>query len=85
RHGEVPQQLENMAAGISPKDSIFVLKAHQIGIARIEKDGGGPIGRDIILVDLESHSCRVGVRRLRIVDGNNRRSPASVRGGNRIA
>jgi hypothetical protein len=45
RHGQVPQQLQNMAASFSPKDPVLVLQTHQIDMARIEKLGGCPVGR----------------------------------------
>ena len=51
----------------------------------VQKVGGCSIGRDVALFNLESHPCRVGVRRSRVVDGDYRSSTGSVLGSYRIA
>ena len=84
-HGQVLQQLKNMAAGIPPENSILVLQTHQVHMTRIQKIGGCSIGGDVALFDLASHPCRVGVRRLPVVDGDHRRSASSVLVSHRIA
>jgi hypothetical protein len=48
-----------VAPGFASEDSIFMLQAHQIDIARIQKVGGRSVGRDIALADLESNPLRV--------------------------
>jgi hypothetical protein len=77
-HVQVLQQFKNMAACIPPENPILVLQTHQVHMTRIQKIGGCSIGGDVALIDLASHPCRVGVRRLPVVDGDHRRSVASV-------
>ena len=84
-HVQVLQQLENIAACISPEDSILVLQTHQVHMTRIQKFCGCSIGGDVALIDLALHTCRVGVRRLPVVDGDHRRSADSVLVSHRIA
>jgi hypothetical protein len=74
-----------MASGIASKESILVLQTHQVEIAGIEKVGGGPIGGDVTLDDLESHARGVDVGGFRIIDGYHRQSSGAVLGSDRIA
>jgi small ligand-binding sensory domain FIST len=60
-HCELLQQLQDIAAGISPKDSILVLQTHQIDIARIDKASGCLIGQEVILEYLKAHPRGIDV------------------------
>jgi hypothetical protein len=61
RHLKVLQQLRDVAPGFASEDSIFMLQAHQIDIAYIQKLGGSSVGRDVAFSDFESHPLRVQV------------------------
>src|ERR1035437_241147 len=44
RHSEMLEQLQNMAAGLSPIDPVFVLQTNNINVYRVKIAGGCPIG-----------------------------------------
>jgi hypothetical protein len=48
-----------VVSGFAPEDSIFMLQAHQIDVARIQKAGGRSVGREIAFADLKSHPLGV--------------------------
>jgi hypothetical protein len=74
-----------MAAGIASKNPVLVLQTYQVHLTRVQKVCGCSIGRDVAFFNLKSDSRGVGVRRSRIVDGDDRRSTSSVLGSHRIA
>jgi hypothetical protein len=59
RHLKILQQLHDVISGFAPEDSIFMLQAHQIDVARIQKAGGRSVGREIAFADLKSHPLGV--------------------------
>ncbi len=59
RHFKELQQLNDVASGFASVDSIFMLQAHQIDIARVQMVCGRSVGRYIAFADLESHPLRV--------------------------
>jgi hypothetical protein len=58
-----------MRAGISSEDPIFVLQTDQVDFAGVEKTGGFAIRRHVVFGNLKSHPRRIGIGRLRVVDG----------------
>ncbi len=59
RHFEELQQLNDVASGFASVDSIFMLQAHQIDIARVQMVCGRSVGRYIAFADFELHPLRV--------------------------
>jgi hypothetical protein len=61
RHFKVFQQLHDVVPGFAPEDSIFMLQANQIYVARIQIVGGPFVGRKVTFADFESHPFWVRV------------------------
>src|SRR3989442_12252037 len=57
-----------MAAGTATKNSIFVLQAHDIDIAKIQKVRSPPVRSQVIFGQLESYPRGVAVSCFRIVN-----------------
>src|ERR1700687_6337979 len=68
RHLQAAQQLQNMPAGRAAEDSIFVLQAHDIDIAEIQKVGGSRVGIQVVFSQLESYLRGIAVSCFGIVD-----------------
>jgi hypothetical protein len=60
------------------KNSIFVLQAHQIDIAEIQKVGGLAVGSQIVLGQLEPHSGGIAIALLSIVHGESQQLGRAV-------
>ena len=56
RHVQAAQELQNMRAGRSAKNSVFVLQANQIDVAEIQEVRSLAVRRQLILRKLESYS-----------------------------
>ena len=66
-----------MAAGRPAEDAVFVLKAGDVGVAKIQEVGRSPVGVAVLLLDLEPHLRRVIVAAGDVVD----REDEAVGGG----
>ena len=75
-HSQPPQQLQNVRARPSSKDSVFMLQADQIDIAEIQKVRGLPVGSQIIFGQLESHSRGIVVALFGIVNRKRQQAPS---------
>ena len=85
RHAEVFEKMQDMAAGLAPKDSVLMLQRNDADAAGIDKLGCRPIGDEIGLRQLEPHPRRVAVMGLRIVHGYDKKIGARVLSNNRVA
>jgi hypothetical protein len=61
RHFKVFQQLHDVVPGFTSEDSIFMLQAHHIYVARIQIVGGPSVGSNVTFADFESHPLWVRV------------------------
>jgi hypothetical protein len=61
-HVKVLQQLDNVVPGFASENSVLMLQAHQIDVARIQIVGGRSVRREIAFADLKSHPLEVSVR-----------------------
>ena len=59
-----------MAALLSAEDSKFVLQAHDVDIADIEKIGRAKVRREVLFLDLETNHLRILVAAGYVVHGN---------------
>jgi len=55
RHLQASQKLQDMSAGATSKDSIFMLQADQIDVTEIEKVRCLPVGSQVFFGQLEPH------------------------------
>ena len=70
RHSQVAQQSDDMAAGRTAEDSVFVLETDDIGIGEIEEIGRPQVRVDLLFLDLKPHFGRIIVARRVVVDRN---------------
>lgn len=59
-----------MAAGLSPEDAVFVLEADDVHVVEVQEVGGGLVGVQVLLLDLEADPLRVPVALLDIGYGD---------------
>ena len=78
RHIQPTQKFEDVCARSTSKNSIFVLQAHQIDIAEIQKVGGLAVGSQIVLGQLEPHSGGIAVALFSIVHGESQQLGRAV-------
>src|SRR5208282_1594699 len=69
RHLKAAQEFQDVSARWSAENSIFVLHANQINIAKIEEIRGLAIRSQFILGKLEANPRGIAVTFFRIVDG----------------
>ena len=62
------KQPDDVAAGRAAEDSVFVLKADDIGVGEIEKIGSPQVRVDLLLFDFEPHFGRIVVTGRDVVD-----------------
>ena len=77
-HLQPAQQGKYVVAVSAPVDAIFVLQAYQVVAIEVQKIGGAIIGRDIFLIEFQTHSLWIFVARLRIVDRDCKEAVCSI-------
>ena len=74
RHPQVAQQPDDVAAGRTAEDAVFVLEADDVGVGEIEEIGRPQVRVDLLLLDFEPHLRRVVVALRDVVDRNHESS-----------
>ena len=59
RHVEAGEKLDDVAAGLTAEDSVFVLQADRVDTLGVEECRGATIVVDILLADLEPNARRI--------------------------
>ncbi len=85
RHMKAAQKLEDVRAGRSAENSVFVLQAYQINVAEIQEIRGLAIRNQLILGKLEAHAGGIGVTLWRIVHRQRQQFRGAIFSVNRVA
>ena len=85
RHAQIAQQPNDVAAGRTAEDAVFVLKADDIRVSEIEEIGRTQVGVDLLLLDFEPNFRRVVVTLGNVVDRHDETIRTGILGGNRRA
>ncbi len=80
---QIAHQPEDVAAGGTAEDAVFVLEADDVGIGEIEEVGRSQVRVDLLLLDLEPHLRRVVVTLGQIVDRDDETIGPRILGGDR--
>jgi hypothetical protein len=85
RHAQLAQERQNVTAGRTAEDAVFVLQADEIHIVAVQEIRGPPVRGWVILHQLEAHARRIGVAVVGVVHGQGEASRLRVRGGDGLA
>ena len=72
RHSQVADQAQDVAAGHSAIDPIFVLQTDEIRVGEVKKIGRAEIAGQVLLVDFKAYFRRIVVTIVPVVDGDHR-------------
>ena len=80
-HAQFTKQGQDVTAGPSAKDAVFVLQADEVHVVDIQEVGGTAVGVNILLRQFKANPGRIGVAGLDVVDGQGNTGRALVFGG----